>query len=177
MALALVATLALVASSRPAAAEWNILSTWLDPENPVPGQDTLAYVELATTENVTWIRVIQCTLEPYVCFTPLYVQSPDSTVTSVILREVDPGTPAGWNITVRYENGTVEQSPVFGNVYPGLETVSPVPEALYFKYVMGGGPTVKDDKGKPLPGYEAAVAVAVVLVVAVVIRRKRRPEE
>jgi PGF-CTERM protein len=164
----------LAVSPAAVSAEWNILGTWLEPENPTPGVDTVVYVELASTENVTWIRVVQCTLAPYVCFSPNYIQSPTSSISSVVLREVDPGMSVGWNVTVLYDNGTQEQSPALGNAYPGQETVSPIPEALYFKYVMGGEP--QDGDGKSTPGFEAAVTVAVVLAAAVAVSRIRRRE-
>ncbi len=167
------AFLLVIAGLPPAAAEeWNLQRTWVEPAEPVPGEDVFVYVELASVENVTWIRIIQCTITPYVCFSPFYVDRPAALLSSELLREVDPGTAVGWNVTVLYDNGTQEQSPLFGKTYPGLETISPVPEAIYFQYEMGDG--LPDGEGDPLPGLELAAVAAAVLAVVLLVRWRRR---
>jgi len=103
----------------PASAESNIKKVTYSPEIPSLGEKIEVYMEVNDTSNITNVRLLYCQIEPsYLCYPPLYMTLIDNNTYIVNLTENLEGiTRLGFNLTVTYENGSIEYSPKDGTYH------------------------------------------------------------
>ncbi len=94
-------------------AEGNIKSVMHSPQEPSAGQDITVFVEVNSTSNITGVKLEYCTVEPAQCYVPLTMTlGEDNTYSAQITRDFEGGTIIEYNITITYDNGSEEYSPV-----------------------------------------------------------------
>jgi cytochrome c-type biogenesis protein len=94
-------------------AEGNIKSVMHSPREPSAGQDITIFVEVNSTLNITEVKLEYCTVEPAQCYVPITLTLGDNnTYSAQITRDFEGGTTIEYNITITYDNGSEEFSPV-----------------------------------------------------------------
>jgi len=120
----------------------NILNVYHSPNNPTPLDQVRIFLEVQDDSNILWVRLVYCTIDPYICFTPPLnmTKSSSNHYEALITRTFQSGKEIGYNITIRYEDGSEEKAPTKIGYQNNL-IVEPVPDALYFYYI------ISDEKG------------------------------
>jgi cytochrome c-type biogenesis protein len=115
-------------------AETNVLSVSHTPQNPEVGQIIDVSLVVNDTSNIANVSLLYCQIEPnYLCYTPSIEMNliENDTYFGSIIHDFSGITRIGYNITITYDDDSIEYSPV-GVTYhyvniTGSETVPPCP--------------------------------------------------
>lgn len=136
-------------------AEPNIKSVTHYPENPYSRDEITIFVEVNDTSNITKINVLYCQIEPvYGCYPDILNMTlgENNTYTTIITRDLEGVTLLGINLTLTYNNGSKEYSPIGGEDYHYIDIN-----------------TTLDGGGSPPCPTESTLAIQVLTMVLIVI--------
>lgn len=132
--LCLIICLSLLAPSVPA--DQNVLSVRHSSEAPSSGESVTVFTELADTSNVSWVRLIYCTIDPYACQLPVDMNSSDGRVYTGEIKGYGEGEQIGYSITIRYTDNHTEKYPK--GMQDGDNIIEPIQGAFYYSYTVSG---------------------------------------
>ncbi|UCE36327.1 MAG: redoxin domain-containing protein [Thermoplasmata archaeon] len=101
-------------------AESNIRSVTYYPEKPFSYDEITVYVQVNDTSNITKVNMLYCQIEPEEgCYPDLHnlTLGENNTYSTIITRDLEGVTLLGINITVTYDDGSKEYSPLGGEDY------------------------------------------------------------
>jgi cytochrome c-type biogenesis protein len=101
-------------------AESNVKSVTHYPENPFSYDEITVYVEVNDSSNITSIKLLFCQIEPeYKCYNPplTLTLGENNTYSTVITQDLEQTSLLGLNLTVTYNDDSIEYSPTEGEDY------------------------------------------------------------
>lgn len=151
-------------SSSIASAESNIKSVTHYPENPFSRQEISVFVEVNDTSNITDANLVYCEIDPLgTCSLPIEMTMGENNTYYVnITGNFEGVNRIGYNITITYENGSVEYSPAEGHYHYVNITESQ------------GGETLPCPTGNTLAIQILIIALVVILIFLIVKHSKRK---
>jgi cytochrome c-type biogenesis protein len=142
--------------------EQNALSTSHTPQDPEVGQIIDVFMDVNDTSNITKVSLLFCQIEPlYVCYTPSLEMTlfSNNTYTGSITRDLKGITKIGYNITIFYDNGSLEYSPV-GATY-------------HYVDIIGGETTPPPCPTQNLLGIQILLVVLIVIIIYMVVKHQK----
>lgn len=142
----------------------NVRTIWWDPSNPQRDQAVNVHLLLYDGRNVSQVLLIQCRVQSYACKQPVVMTRAadaaryDASVAwdASFMRGV---TQAGYQVLLKYANGTEEKSPVMD--WPSRPVDLPPEAGFYYYYSLPPEPG-----DSPAPAFLGVLAAVTVLALA-----------
>ncbi len=102
-----------------ARAESNIRSVTHYPEDPFSGEEISVFMQVNSTDNITSVSMIHCEIEPLgPCSLPIQMTLGENNTYSANISGAQEGiTKIGYNITITFNDGSKEYSPIGGQYH------------------------------------------------------------
>jgi cytochrome c-type biogenesis protein len=142
--------------------ETNAISTSHSPQDPQVGQVIDVFLNVNDTTNISQISLLYCQIEPlYLCYTPSIemVLLDNDTYTASITRDLSGITKIGYNITISYDDDSIEYSPV-GTTY-------------HYVNITGGETAPTPCPSDNLLGIQILLVVLIVIIIYMVVKHQK----
>jgi len=156
----------------------NVVRAYHEPHEPGPNEPVTVYVELENDTEVEMIFVTQCRLspEPYACFLPVQLTKVSENLYAGEIEGHPAGYELGYEIEVRYLNGSKENYPRPGEPVTNQTVKSKdVNGELYYYivYEVQNGQSDGFEVGSPLL-IPVIIIIVAVLILALLVRKRRK---